>query len=36
MFEQERIPRNGWNIRPRSKFDDQIAISGSEFLTVLQ
>ena len=29
MSEQERIPNSGWSIRPRSKFYDQIAISGS-------
>ena len=26
----------GWSIRPRNKFDGQIAISRSQFLTVLQ
>ena len=36
MSEQERIPRYGRSICPRSKFEDQIAISGSEFLTMLQ
>ena len=29
MSEQERIRNYGWSIRPRSKFDSQIAISGS-------
>ena len=29
MSEQERIHNFGWSIRPRSKFYDKIAISGS-------
>ena len=29
MSEQERIRNYGWSIRPRSKFDGQIDISGS-------
>ena len=29
MSEQERIRNYRWSIRPRRKFDGQIAISGS-------